>query len=54
MRYADDFVVTAREKESLEELKIQINQWLSERGLEISEEKTRIVHISEGFDNLRV
>ncbi len=52
IRYADDFVVTARDKESLEELKTQINQWLSERGLEISDEKTRIVHIRDGFDFL--
>ena len=52
IRYADDFVVTAKDKESLEKLKIQINQWLSERGLEISEEKTRIVDISDGFDFL--
>ncbi len=52
IRYADDFVVTAKDKESLEILKIQINQWLSERGLEISEEKTRIVHIKDGFDFL--
>ena len=54
IRYADDFVVTAKDKESLEILKVQISQWMSGIGLEISEEKTRIVHISEGFDNLRV
>ncbi len=52
IRYADDFVVTAKDKESLEELKIQINQWMSERGLEISEENTRIVHVSDRFDFL--
>ncbi len=52
IRYADDFVVTAKDKESLETLKIQINQWLSELGLEISEEKTRIIHIKDGFDFL--
>ena len=52
IRYADDFVVTAKDKESLEALKIQINQWLSEIGLNLSEEKTRIVHISDGFDFL--
>ncbi len=52
IRYADDFIVTAKDKESLDKLKIQINQWLSERGLEISDEKTRIVHIRDGFDFL--
>jgi len=52
IRYADDFIVSGKDRESLEKLKIQINQWLSERGLRISEEKTRIVHIKEGFNFL--
>ena len=52
VRYADDFIVTARDKGSLEAAQIQIQQWLSERGLELSTEKTLITHISEGFDFL--
>ncbi|TVQ43719.1 MAG: group II intron reverse transcriptase/maturase [Gloeocapsa sp. DLM2.Bin57] len=52
IRYADDFVVTARDKESLEKVLVQIKQWMSEKGLSISEEKTRIAHIDEGFDFL--
>lgn len=52
IRYADDFVVTAKDKESLEKVLIQIKQWLLKRGLEISAEKTRIVHIEDGFDFL--
>ncbi|MEM9543311.1 MAG: group II intron reverse transcriptase/maturase [Cyanobacteria bacterium P01_E01_bin.42] len=52
IRYADDFVVTAKDKESLERVLIQITQWLSQKGLEISAEKTRIVHINDGFDFL--
>ncbi|MGI0483681.1 group II intron reverse transcriptase/maturase, partial [Geminocystis sp. CENA526] len=52
VRYADDFVVTAKDRESLEKVLIQIKQWLSEKGLEISAEKTRIVHIDDGFDFL--
>ncbi len=52
IRYADDFIVTARDKGTLEQILIQIKQWLSTRGLEISEEKTRIVHIDEGFNFL--
>ncbi|NET25635.1 group II intron reverse transcriptase/maturase [Okeania sp. SIO1I7] len=52
IRYADDFIVTARDKESLERVLILIKQWLSKRGLQISAEKTRIVHINEGFDFL--
>lgn len=30
--------------------KSKINEWLSTRGLELSEEKTKIVHITQGFD----
>ncbi|HEY9781425.1 MAG TPA: group II intron reverse transcriptase/maturase [Leptolyngbyaceae cyanobacterium] len=52
IRYADDFLVTAETKEELERVLIQIKTWLLERGLTLSEEKTRIVHISEGFDFL--
>jgi RNA-directed DNA polymerase len=52
VRYADDFVVTARDKVSLEQAQIQIQEWLSERGLELSTEKTFITSIEEGFDFL--
>ena len=52
IRYADDFIVTAKDKESLERMLILIKQWLSQRGLKISEEKTRIVHIDDGFNFL--
>jgi RNA-directed DNA polymerase len=52
VRYADDFIVTSRDKENLEDALIQIKQWLSKRGLEINEEKTRIIHIKDGFNFL--
>jgi RNA-directed DNA polymerase len=52
IRYADDFIVTARDKRNLEEAQIQIEQWLSERGLELSTEKTFITSMEEGFDFL--
>lgn len=52
VRYADDFVVTAAKRETLEEIKILITKFLSERGLALSEEKTLITHISKGFDFL--
>ncbi len=52
IRYADDFVVTSKDKESLETVLIQLKQWMSERGLEISTEKSKIVHRNEGFDFL--
>ena len=52
VRYADDFIVTAKDKGSLEKAQIQIQQWLSERGLELSAEKTLITSMEEGFDFL--
>lgn len=52
MRYADDFIVTARDKGNLENAQTRIQQWLSERGLELSMEKTVITPIEDGFDFL--
>ena len=52
IRYADDFIVTARDKGSLETAQVQIQQWLSLRGLELSSEKTFITSVEEGFDFL--
>jgi RNA-directed DNA polymerase len=52
VRYADDFIVTARDKGSLETAQAQIQQWLSERGLELSLEKTLITSMDDGFDFL--
>jgi RNA-directed DNA polymerase len=53
VRYADDFIITGISKEVLEEeIKPLVTEFLWERGLELSEEKTRITHIEEGFDFL--
>lgn len=52
IRYADDFIVTARDKESLEIAQNLIKAWLSERGLELSSEKTLITSMEDGFDFL--
>jgi RNA-directed DNA polymerase len=53
VRYADDFVVFCESKEDAERVKDTIlPPWLAERGLTLSAEKTRIVHLAEGFDFL--
>lgn len=52
IRYADDFIVTAKDKQSLKQVLTLIKQWLSSRGLEISAEKTKVVHIDDGFNFL--
>ncbi len=50
VRYADDFIVTGNNKELLrDQVKPLIVAFLKERGLELSEEKTRISHIDDGF-----
>jgi RNA-directed DNA polymerase len=53
VRYADDFIITARSRELLEnEVLPVIKTFLKERGLELSSEKTKVTHIEEGFDFL--
>ena len=53
VRYADDFIITSRTKERLEnEVRPLVENFLKERGLVLSEEKTKITHIEEGFDFL--
>lgn len=52
VRYADDFIVTAATKEIAEEAKEIIRDFLCTRGLELSEEKTFITHVDDGFDML--
>lgn len=52
IRYADDFVITGRSKELLEEIKPLVEEFLRERGLELSPEKTVITSITTGFDFL--
>jgi len=53
VRYADDFVITSKSKELLEgEIKPLVEQFLQERGLELSPTKTVITHVNRGFDFL--
>ncbi len=53
VRYCDDFIVTGASKELLENEALPvIKEFLSERGLSLSPEKTRITNIAQGFDFL--
>jgi RNA-directed DNA polymerase len=53
IRYADDFIITAASREIIEnEIIPLVEQFLKERGLSLSPDKTKITHISEGFDFL--
>jgi len=50
IRYADDFIITGKSKRLLEEIvKPAVEAFLAERGLRLSEEKTIITHIKDGF-----
>jgi RNA-directed DNA polymerase len=51
--YADDFIITGATREVLEnKVKPIVESFLSERGLSLSSEKTKITHIEDGFDFL--
>ncbi len=52
IRYADDMLITADSEKTAQEVKLILSEFLSERGLQLSEEKTKITHISTGFDFL--
>lgn len=53
VRYADDFIITGSSRELLEsEVKPLVVSFLAARGLVLSDEKTKVGHIDEGFDFL--
>jgi len=53
VRYADDFCITGNSRELLETTVMPlVRDFLADRGLTLSETKTKITHISEGFDFL--
>ena len=45
-------VVLCHSQEQAEQVKARLAEWLAPRGLAFNEDKTRIVHLSEGFDFL--
>jgi RNA-directed DNA polymerase len=53
VRYADDFVVMVHgQRHHAEALRADVTAVLAPLGLRLAEEKTRVVHIGEGFDFL--
>jgi hypothetical protein len=50
IREADDFVITGRSRELLEEIKPLVEGFPRERGLELSPVKTVITDLTTGFD----
>jgi RNA-directed DNA polymerase len=52
IRYADDLLITARTNRSATRILQILRAFLAERGLKLSESKTKVLNISEGFDFL--
>jgi len=52
IRYADDMVALCYSKQQAEDVKTRLAAWLAPRGLTFNEDKTRIVHLDDGFDFL--
>jgi RNA-directed DNA polymerase len=52
VRFADDFVVFCETLEDAKTVVQILNNWMQARGLTLSQEKTKISHLTEGFDFL--
>lgn len=52
VRYADDYVAMCHSREQAEQVKAALTAWLEPRGLRFNEDKTRIVHVEDGFSFL--
>jgi group II intron reverse transcriptase/maturase len=52
IRYADDMVIILRPQDDAEKILNQISQFLAQRGLKVSEKKTKLTATTEGFDFL--
>jgi RNA-directed DNA polymerase len=52
VRYADDLVALCHSQQEAEQVKTRLAAWLGPRGLVFNEDKTRVVHLAEGFDFL--
>jgi RNA-directed DNA polymerase len=52
VRYADDLAVLCASRAQAEQVQARLADWLKPRGLAFNEAKTRVVHLSEGFDFL--
>jgi RNA-directed DNA polymerase len=51
-RYADDFVIMCATEKEANDLYNKLKPYLEKRGLELAQEKTKVTHITDGFDFL--
>ncbi|NMF66086.1 RNA-dependent DNA polymerase [Brasilonema octagenarum UFV-E1] len=52
IRYADDMIIMLRPEDNAEEILEKVSQFLTERGMSISKEKTKVTASTEGFNFL--
>lgn len=52
VRYADDMVIILKPKDDAKAILDQISQFLAERGMKVSEKKTKLTATTDGFDFL--
>ena len=52
LRYADDMVFILKPKDNAEELLAKIEEFLAERGMNVSQKKTKVTASTDGFDFL--
>ena len=52
LRYADDMVFILKPKDDADKILQKVKNFLAERGMEISEEKTKLTKTTDGFDFL--
>jgi 5-methylcytosine-specific restriction endonuclease McrA len=52
VRYADDMVIILKPKDDAEVILDKVSQFLAERGMKVSEKKTKLTATTDGFDFL--
>lgn len=52
VKYADDFVIVCKTEEDAINMYEKLKPYLNKRGLTLADDKTKVTHISEGFDFL--
>ena len=52
IKYADDFIILCKTLEDAKDVYTLLSNYLNDRGLTLAPDKTKITHISEGFDFL--
>ena len=52
IRYADDMIAFCHSQEQADQVKARLAEWLKPRGLSFNEDKTKIGHLTQGFEFL--